>query len=66
MQALYIFKRISEALGEAGAEMRHVVRSRAFLTDMAGGGGGLPFVLTAKSSRGSIRYRWSAGLQHRE
>ena len=40
LQALYIFKRISEALGEAGAEMRHVVRSRAFLTDMAGGGGG--------------------------
>ncbi len=38
-QAIYIFKRIEEALKECGAEMRHVVRTRAFLTDMAKGGG---------------------------
>lgn len=37
-QAIYIFKRIEAALAEAGAEMRHVVRTRAFLTDMAAGG----------------------------
>ena len=36
-QSLYIFKRIEEALAEVGAEMRHVVRTRAFLTDMASG-----------------------------
>lgn len=38
-QAIYIFKRIEMALAEAGAELRHVVRTRAFLTDMAKGGG---------------------------
>ena len=38
-QAIYIFKRIEAALAEAGAEMRHVVRTRAYLTDMANGGG---------------------------
>ena len=38
-QAIYIFKRIEDALNEAGAELRHVVRTRAFLTDMASGGG---------------------------
>ena len=38
-QSIFIFKRIEEALAEAGAEMRHVVRTRAFLTDMAAGGG---------------------------
>ncbi len=37
-QAIYIFKRIEAALAEAGAELRHVVRTRAFLTDMATGG----------------------------
>lgn len=37
-QAIYIFDRIEAALAEAGAEMRHVVRTRAFLTDMATGG----------------------------
>lgn len=39
-QSLYIFGRIEEALKEAGAEMRHVVRTTAFLTDMAAGGAG--------------------------
>lgn len=39
-QSLYILKRIEEALLEVGAEMRHVVRTRAFLTDMATGGAG--------------------------
>jgi enamine deaminase RidA (YjgF/YER057c/UK114 family) len=36
-QAIYILKRIEAALAEAGAEMRHVVRTRAFLVDMATG-----------------------------
>ncbi len=39
-QSIYIFKRIEEALAEVGAEMRHVVRTRAFLTDMASGAAG--------------------------
>ena len=39
-QSVYIFKRIADALGEVGAEMRHVVRTRAFLTDLATGGAG--------------------------
>ena len=39
-QSLYIFRRIEEALAEVGAEMRHVVRTRAFLTDMNAGGAG--------------------------
>ncbi len=38
-QSMYIFRRIENALAEVGAEMRHVVRTRAFLTDMAKGGG---------------------------
>lgn len=38
-QAMYIFSRIEAALAEVGAEMRHVVRTRAYLTDMARGGG---------------------------
>lgn len=38
-QSIYIFGRIEAALNEAGAEMRHVVRTRAYLTDMAKGGG---------------------------
>ena len=37
-QAIYIFKRIESALAEAGADLRHVVRTRAFLVDMAAGG----------------------------
>lgn len=39
-QSIFIFKRIEEALREVGASMRHVVRTRAFLTDMAAGGSG--------------------------
>jgi len=38
-QSMFIFGRIADALKECGAEMRHVVRTRAFLTDMAAGGG---------------------------
>jgi enamine deaminase RidA (YjgF/YER057c/UK114 family) len=38
-QAMFIFSRIETALQDVGAEMRHVVRTRAFLTDMAAGGG---------------------------
>ncbi|MEZ5925963.1 MAG: Rid family hydrolase [Hyphomicrobiaceae bacterium] len=34
-QSMYVFKRIEKAMQEAGAEMRHVVRTRAFLTDMS-------------------------------
>ena len=37
-QSIFILKRIENALAEVGAEMRHVVRTRAFLTDMAKGG----------------------------
>ncbi len=36
-QSVFIFKRIADALAEVGAEMRHVVRTRAFLADMASG-----------------------------
>lgn len=39
-QSRYVFARIEEALKDVGAEMRHVVRTTAFLTDMAAGGGG--------------------------
>lgn len=39
-QSLYIFARIEDALKEAGAELHHVVRTTAFLTDMAEGGAG--------------------------
>jgi len=39
-QSIFIFRRIEDALARVGASMRHVVRTRAFLTDMAGGGGG--------------------------
>ena len=38
-QSRYILDRIEAALNEAGAELRHVVRTRAYLTDMALGGG---------------------------
>ncbi|MFT5110756.1 MAG: enamine deaminase RidA (YjgF/YER057c/UK114 family) [Parasphingorhabdus sp.] len=38
-QSKYIFQRIESALNELGAELRHVVRTRAFLTDMKSGGG---------------------------
>ncbi len=39
-QAMYIFQRIEDSLSQVGAGMHHVVRTRAFLTDMAAGGGG--------------------------
>lgn len=38
-QSIYIFRRIEDALRDCGAEMRHVVRTTAFLTDMAAGAG---------------------------
>lgn len=38
-QSIFIFGRIRDALHEVGAEMRHVVRTRAFLTDLAAGAG---------------------------
>ena len=37
-QTLYAFGRIQRALEEVGAELRHVTRTRAFLTDMGAGG----------------------------
>lgn len=37
-QSIYAFGRIAEALEAVGAEMRHVVRTRAFLTDMSKAG----------------------------
>ena len=39
-QSIFIFRRIEEALAEVGAKLQHVVRTRAFLTDMAAGGSG--------------------------
>ncbi len=38
-QTIYIFNRISDVLAAAGAEMRHVVRTRAFVSDMRDAGG---------------------------
>ena len=38
-QSVYILGRIEEALKAVGAEMRHVVRTRAYVTDMAQAGG---------------------------
>ena len=38
-QSIYAFGRIAKALEDVGAEMRHVVRTRAFLTDMKDAGG---------------------------
>ncbi len=38
-QSMYIFKKIEEILGTVDAKMRHVVRTRAFVTDMRDGGG---------------------------
>ena len=37
-QTIYAFGRIERALSEVGAELRHVTRTRAFLTDMRAGG----------------------------
>ena len=38
-QTIYILRRIEEALAEVDAELRHVVRTTVYLTDMAAGGG---------------------------
>ena len=38
-QSVYILDRIEGALREVGAEMRHVVRTRAYITDMSAAGG---------------------------
>ena len=37
-QTIYAFGRIERALNDVGAELRHVTRTRAFLTDMGTGG----------------------------
>ncbi|MCY3879108.1 MAG: Rid family hydrolase [Rhodobacteraceae bacterium] len=37
-QTIYAFQRIEAALNEVGAELKHVVRTRAFLTDMRNAG----------------------------
>ena len=38
-QTLYIIGRIEEALRGVGAELRHVMRTRAYLTDLSNAGG---------------------------
>lgn len=38
-QTLYILERIEQALGEVGAKLEHVMRTRAYVTDMAQAGG---------------------------
>lgn len=38
-QTLYIVGRIEEALRGVGAELRHVMRTRAYLTDLSSAGG---------------------------
>ena len=38
-QSIYAIGRIEQALKDVGAELRHVVRTRAFLTDMSESGG---------------------------
>ena len=38
-QTLYIFGRIEHALRGVGAELRHVMRTRAYLTDLSSAGG---------------------------
>lgn len=37
-QTVYAFGRVERALNEVGAELRHVVRTRAYLADMRAGG----------------------------
>ena len=37
-QTLFAFRRVEKALAEVGAEMRHVMRTRAFLSDMGKAG----------------------------
>lgn len=38
-QSIYILRRIENALQEVGAEMRHVMRTRCYITDMTEAGG---------------------------
>jgi len=38
-QSVFILGRIEEALREVGADLRHVMRTRAYLTDLADAGG---------------------------
>ena len=38
-QTIYILKRIEDALREVGANMTHVMRTRAYLVDMSSAGG---------------------------
>ncbi len=38
-QTIYAFERITDALARVGAEIKHVVRTRAYLTDMKEAGG---------------------------
>ena len=38
-QTIYAFERITDALARVGAEIKHVVRTRAYLTDMKDAGG---------------------------
>lgn len=38
-QSVYILKRIEQALNEVGADKRHVMRTRCYLTDIANAGG---------------------------
>ncbi|MBT3701972.1 MAG: RidA family protein [Alphaproteobacteria bacterium] len=38
-QSIFIFDQIEKALGAVGAEMRHVVRTKAYVTDMRDAGG---------------------------
>ena len=37
-QSVFIFAKIAHALEQVGSEMRHVVRTRAYVTDMAAAG----------------------------
>jgi len=39
VQSVFVLSRIGEALKQVGADMRHVVRTRAYLTDMGQAGG---------------------------
>lgn len=38
-QTAFIFDKIEDLLGEVGCKMRHIVRTRAFVTDMRDAGG---------------------------
>jgi len=38
-QSVFIFKQIEKSLGAVGAELRHVVKTKAYVTDMRDAGG---------------------------